>query len=273
MAATISCDHETCFPIVAELQLPSLGGRRAGIQYRHVDAACRPGLAGSHPAHAAQRVCRGHGDGAAVRTATAADAVVRLCRRSFQPAQASDRHPGHDGCAGAHARRTHGHRTGAALACLRVRLPVRLQRSARRARTSDVRGGAGGRGRSVQRDRAEFHLVQCRTHDRTRGRRPCDRLRRYRLGLPVQWCVVHGGADVAVLAAPVRTSPQCARPAHQGWRAAGVSLCQIAIRSPRDLDHAVPDRHLRNSTFRSSYRPWPSVPSIPMRAVSACCLR
>ena len=62
-----------------------------------------------------------------------------------------------------------------ALARLCLRLPVRLHRRPRRAGAPDLRLRTGPRHRSVERDRAELHLLQRRAHDRPRGGRPAHR--------------------------------------------------------------------------------------------------
>ena len=84
-------------PIPGRIQLSSLGRRRLRLQRRHLDAAHGPGLAGAHPAHPSRRFGRRPGHGAAVRAAAPLAALDRLRRRSFQSAQAADRHAGDDG--------------------------------------------------------------------------------------------------------------------------------------------------------------------------------
>ena len=159
------------FPLAAELQLPGLGGRRARLQHRHLDAARRPGLARAHPAHAHNASAVG-----IVMALQFGPQLLLLPWTGFAADHFNQRKLliATQATMGALALvlgllTVTGAR--AALARLRVRLPVRLRGGVRCAGAPDVRGRAGRRGRPLQRDRAELDLVQRRADDRTRGRR------------------------------------------------------------------------------------------------------
>ena len=180
--------------------------RRARLQRRHLDAAHGAGLARPHRADPQECDRRGHRDGAAVRAHAAPAAADRLCGRPSRPPQAAARHPGRDGRARARPGSAHGHRPRAVVAGLSVCVPAWLRHGVRLARTSDLRRRAGRRRGSVERGRAEFHLVQRRADDRPGGGRCADRVGGHRLGVPDQRGLVCRGAGFAEDPARRRTA-------------------------------------------------------------------
>lgn len=82
---------EQDLPFASQLQLPHVGGRRAGFQRRNMDAAHGAGLAGPHAAHAQQCNRGGYRYGTAVRPAGGIAAAHGVCRRPPRPPQTAYR--------------------------------------------------------------------------------------------------------------------------------------------------------------------------------------
>ncbi len=123
----------------------------------------------------------------AVRAAAAAAAADRLRRRSLDRRKLLLAHPGGHGRPGARPGPAHRHRTGAALACLRVRLPTGLRRlpSTRPARQTFVSElvARSDLTNAVALNSTSFNAARMIGPGHGRG---ADRRDRLRLGVPDQ---------------------------------------------------------------------------------------
>ena len=161
----------------------------------------------------------------------------------------------------------HGHRAGAAVARLRLRVPARLRRRIRCAGAPDLRRGAGRRGGPAQRGGANSTSFNAA---RMIGPAVAGLLI---AAVGTGWVfLVNAASFVAVLisltllrVAELRPSAPCH--AHQGSFIDGLPLCLGPPRPQGDPAHAVPDRHVRPELSRSSSRPWRSACSTPARGL------
>ena len=249
-AAISRSSHEAPFdgrlPLAARLQLPGLGGRRACVQRRHLDAAHRPGLARSHPAHPPQRdsavgVVMALQFGPQLLllpwTGFAADHFNQ--RKLLIATQATM------GALALWCWAAHRHRRRAALARLRFRLSVRRARRLRCAGAPDLRRRTGrrcGPANAVALNSTSFNAARM-IGPAVAGL--VDRRDRHRLGLPDQRRLLRRGADLACVPAHRRASSECQGAPRQGSFTEGFRYVWGAPRPQGDPGHAVPDRHLR----------------------------